>query len=69
MNKFNVYGSENKFEIFLFRISGTAALHGKSLAHVILRWNLQKGVVVIPGSSNSDHIKENTEIFDFELGK
>ncbi len=44
-----------------------AAAHGKSSAQVILRWNLQKGVVVIPGSSNPDHIRENTELFDFEL--
>lgn len=48
-------------------ISQIAASHGKSSAQVILRWNLQKGVVVIPGSSNPDHIKENTELFDFEL--
>lgn len=48
-------------------ISRIAASHGKSSAQVILRWNLQKGVVVIPGSSNPDHIKENTELFDFEL--
>ena len=41
--------------------------HGVSAAQVILRWNLQKGVVVIPGSSNPEHIKENTEIYDFEL--
>lgn len=41
--------------------------HGVSSAQVILRWNLQKGVVVIPGSSDPDHIKENTELFDFEL--
>ena len=41
--------------------------HRKSLAQVILRWNLQRGVVIIPGSSNPAHIKENTEIFDFEL--
>jgi diketogulonate reductase-like aldo/keto reductase len=40
---------------------------GKSSAQVILRWNLQKGVVVIPGSSNPDHIQENTELYDFEL--
>lgn len=48
-------------------ISEIAAAHGKSSAQVILRWNLQKGVIVIPGSSNPDHIKENTELFDFEL--
>lgn len=48
-------------------ISDIAAAHGKSSAQVILRWNLQKGVVVIPGSSNPDHIRENTELYDFEL--
>ena len=48
-------------------ISGIAKAHGVSSAQVILRWNLQKGVVVIPGSSNPDHIEENTEIYDFEL--
>ena len=46
-----------------------AKAHGKSVAQVILRWNLQKGVVVIPGSSNPDHIQENTEIYDFKLSK
>lgn len=46
-----------------------AALHNVSSAQVILRWNLQKGVVVIPGSSNPSHIKENTEIYHFELTK
>ena len=48
-------------------ISKIAEHHDKSSAQVILRWNLQKGVVVIPGSSNPEHIKENTELFDFEL--
>lgn len=46
-----------------------AKAHGKSSAQVILRWNLQKGVVVIPSSSNPAHIKENTELFDCELTK
>ena len=50
-------------------ISEIAQVHGKSPAQVILRWNLQKGVVVIPGSSNPNHIQENTELFDFELTK
>ena len=48
-------------------ISNIAKEHGKSSAQIILRWNLQKGVVVIPGSSNPDHIQENTELYDFEL--
>lgn len=48
-------------------ISEIARMHGKSSAQVILRWNLQKGVAVIPGSSNPDHIQENTELYDFEL--
>ena len=48
-------------------ISCIAGMHGVSSAQVILRWNLQKGVVVIPGSSNPDHIKENTELYHFEL--
>lgn len=44
-----------------------ANAHGVSSAQVILRWNLQNGVVVIPGSSNPEHIKENTLLYDFEL--
>lgn len=41
--------------------------HQVSSAQVILRWNLQQGIVVIPGSSNPEHIKENTEIYHFTL--
>ncbi len=48
-------------------ISSIAKAHGVTCAQVILRWNLQKGVVVIPGSSNPDHIKENLDLFGFEL--
>lgn len=48
-------------------ISRIAKAHGKSSAQVILRWDLQNGVVVIPGSSNPDHQKENISLFDFEL--
>jgi len=44
-----------------------AESHNVTVAQVILRWNLQRGVVVIPGSSNPSHIKENTEIYHFEL--
>ncbi len=48
-------------------ITEIAAAHGKTPAQIILRWNLQRSVIVIPGSSNPDHIRENTELFDFEL--
>ncbi len=48
-------------------LADIAARHNKSVAQVILRWNLQRGVVVIPGSSNPEHIKENISIFDFSL--
>lgn len=44
-----------------------AAAHGKSAAQVILRWHVQKGVCVIPGSSDPKHIQENISIFDFAL--
>lgn len=48
-------------------ITKIANAHGVSSAQVILRWDLQNGVVVIPGSSNPDHILENTKLYDFEL--
>ena len=48
-------------------ITAIADAHGVSAAQVILRWDLQRGVVVIPGSSNPDHIRENLDLFGFEL--
>lgn len=48
-------------------IKEIAEAHGKSPAQVILRWDLQHGVVVIPGSSNPAHQAENISVFDFEL--
>ena len=48
-------------------IQAIAAAHGVSAAQVILRWDLQRGIVVIPGSSNPDHIRENLDLFGFEL--
>lgn len=48
-------------------ISAIAEDHGVTSAQVILRWNLQRGVVVIPGSSDPDHIRQNLDLFGFEL--
>lgn len=48
-------------------IVAIAEAHGKTSAQVILRWHIQEGLSVIPGSSNPSHIEENIQIFDFEL--
>ena len=44
-----------------------AEKYNKSNAQIILRWHIQDGNVVIPGSKNPDHIKANFDLFDFEL--
>lgn len=41
----------------------------KSVAQVILRWDLQHNVIPLPGSSNSEHIIDNTRLFDFVLNE
>ena len=44
-----------------------ARKYGKSNAQVILRWHIQAGNIVIPGSKDPDHIKANLDLFDFAL--
>jgi diketogulonate reductase-like aldo/keto reductase len=44
-----------------------AAKYGKSNAQIILRWHIQSGDVVFPGSKNPAHIRDNFDIFDFTL--
>ena len=39
----------------------------KSPAQIILRWHIQDGNIVIPGSKNPDHIRDNFDLFDFAL--
>ena len=41
--------------------------YGKSAAQIILRWHMQDGNIVIPGSKNPEHIKANFDLFDFAL--
>ena len=41
--------------------------YGKSAPQIILRWHIQSGNIVIPGSKNPDHIKSNFDLFDFAL--
>lgn len=47
--------------------SKLAAKYGKSNAQIILRWHVQSGNVVIPGSKNPEHIRANFDLFDFSL--
>ena len=44
-----------------------AEKYGKTNAQIVLRWHVQAGNVIIPGSKNADHIKDNFNIFDFTL--
>eukprot|EP00916_Digyalum_oweni_P002196 GHVL01004042.1.p1 GENE.GHVL01004042.1~~GHVL01004042.1.p1 ORF type:complete len:113 (+),score=7.68 GHVL01004042.1:394-732(+) len=48
-------------------ITGLASKKGKSPAQVILRWHLQRGLCVCVKSLNADRIKQNLDVFDFEL--
>ncbi|HEX5161890.1 MAG TPA: aldo/keto reductase [Steroidobacteraceae bacterium] len=49
------------------RLAGIAMKHGKTPAQVILRWDLQHGVVPIPKAYREDHQRQNIALFDFEL--
>lgn len=48
-------------------LQSIAADHGKTVGQVILRWNVQRGVVVIPKSTHKERIEENFHIWDFAL--
>ena len=59
------HGDRSLIEEPVFRKLGEK--YGKSSAQVILRWHTQMGFVVIPGSRNVDHIRDNLDIMDFTL--
>lgn len=50
-------------------IIALAEKYKKTIAEVILRWHIQRGVIPIPKSSNEERIKENIDVFDFEISK
>ena len=46
-----------------------AKAHGKTTAQVILRWHLQRGIVIIPKSTHRERMEENFNVFDFSLSE
>jgi diketogulonate reductase-like aldo/keto reductase len=48
-------------------LQSVSTKHGKSTAQILLRWCLQHGTVPLPKSAHPERIRENAQIFDFEL--
>jgi 2,5-diketo-D-gluconate reductase A len=48
-------------------LEAMAIKHGKSVAQIVLRWHIQRGVAVIPKSNSKERIVENLNVFNFEL--
>ena len=60
--------AEGKHNIFTNEVlTNIAKKHNKSVAQVVLRWNVQRGVVIIPKSTHKERIEENINIWDFQL--
>lgn len=55
------------FEVALLK--NLAVKYNKTIAQIVLRWDLQNGVITIPKSSNEKRIKSNADLFDFELSQ
>jgi diketogulonate reductase-like aldo/keto reductase len=56
-------GRVNKIELLI----ELGKKYRKSAVQIVLRWDLQKGVVTIPKSSNPERIRSNADLFDFEI--
>ena len=62
--------AEGKFGIFTHPVlTKIGSKYGKSAAQVALRWNVQRGVVVIPKSVHKERIEQNLDIWDFQLSQ
>lgn len=62
--------SEGQYNIFEHPIlKKIANKHQKKIAQIVLRWHLQRGIITIPKTVHVDRMKENIDIFDFELSQ
>lgn len=51
------------------KLAAMAARYGRTPAQLVLRWNLQLGVVPLPKSNHAGHLRDNLHIFDFEISQ
>src|SRR2546422_883859 len=49
------------------RLKAVGQKYGKTVPQILIRWGLQHGFIEIPKSSRPEHIKENAQVFDFEI--
>ena len=62
--------AEGKFGIFTNPVlTGIGQKYGKTAAQIALRWNIERGVIIIPKSTHEERIHENLNIWDFSLSK
>ena len=62
-------GGEGRLLVDDPRLVGMRDYYHKTAAQIILRWDLQRGIAVIPKSVRPERIKENADLFDFDLSQ
>jgi 2,5-diketo-D-gluconate reductase A len=59
---------QGKYDLFgTPAVADAAAAHGVTPAQAVLRWHLQKGIIVFPKSVRAERLRENLDVFGFEL--
>lgn len=59
---------QGKYDLFgIPAVADAAAAHGVTPAQAVLRWHLQKGIIVFPKSVRAERLRENLDVFGFEL--
>lgn len=69
MEAYSPLGGEGRLLVDDPRLVGMREYYKRTPAQIILRWNLQRGIVVIPKSVHEERIRENAGLFDFDLSQ